>query len=100
MLGVALYNPAVINAFKGKAVKVGSEQTNGQISLSGEGESPSPRDLSGATRTLSPLLNEQSGKGELAHAAPNTNFLPLTLQVRHHGKVPSTMCETPVGVEP
>ena len=55
--------------FSGKAVGVGSDE-NAAVELAGTFTSPIDLDLSAATLTITNLLNEQAGRGELAQGLP------------------------------
>jgi hypothetical protein len=79
-------NGPLVSAFTGTATHVGSGRANGTISLHGTVQLPGGLDLSAATLTLSQLLNEQNGNGELAQGANSSGFLPLTLLPARYGR--------------
>ena len=94
-------NGTVVSRFTGTARHVGSGRANGTVSLSGAVAFAGALDLSAATLTLSQLLNEQNGNGELAQGANGGAFLPLTLLLASRDpKGLWTTFETPAGVEP
>ncbi len=60
--------------FSGKASGVGSGEENAAVEIAGTFTSPTDLDLCAATLTITSLLNEQAGSGELvARAAPRSD---------------------------
>ena len=91
----------LVSQFRGTARHVGSGQANGTVSLSGKVAFAGTLELSAANLTLSQLLNERNGNGELAQGANRSGFLPLTLLPAHRGSQGTgAIFETPAGVEP
>ena len=91
----------LVSKFRGTARYVGSGQANGTVSLSGTVAFSGTLELSAATLTLSHLLNERNGNGELAQGANGSGFLPLTLlPAPRGGQGTGATFETPDGVEP
>ena len=94
-------NGTMVSTFTGTARHVGSGRANGTVSLSGTVAFAGALNLSAATLTLSQLLNEQHGNGELAQGANGRALLPLTLlPAPRDTKGPWATFETPAGVEP
>ena len=56
--------------FSGKAIGVGASGDNAAVEIAGTFTSPIDLDLSAATLTITNLLNEQAGSGELAQGLP------------------------------
>jgi probable HAF family extracellular repeat protein len=69
--GVAIHGLlATKEQFNGKAIGVGSGEDNAAVELAGTFTAPSDLDLSAATLTITNLLNEQAGGGELVSGPP------------------------------
>src|SRR5262249_25494396 len=84
----------------GSASSVGSGTDNGSIRLQGKFTATDSVALNEATLTLTSVLAEVSGAGELTGSAGGASVLPLTLGARAGGKATDAIYETPSGVRP
>jgi hypothetical protein len=90
---------AAVSAFTGKAEKVGSGKADGKVTLSGGIPVTAAVDLSGATVTVTSLLQEIGG-GELVQGDRGARALPVTLTARRDSKPTGAIFETPSGARP
>ncbi|HEV8437728.1 MAG TPA: SBBP repeat-containing protein [Methylomirabilota bacterium] len=84
----------------GSASSVGSGTDNGSIRLQGQFTAAEPVALDQATLTLSALLDEVGGAGELTRGTSGAAVLPLTLTARTGGKPTDAIYQTASGVRP
>jgi hypothetical protein len=79
---------------------VASGTDNGAIRLQGQFTATETVALNEATLTLTSLLEEVGGAGELTRGTGGAAVLPLTLVARAGGKATDAIYETPSGVRP
>src|SRR5262249_52782357 len=84
----------------GSATGVGSDTDNGSIRLQGKFTATDPVALNEATLTLTSVLDEVGGAGELVRGTGGAVVLPLTLTARAGGKATDAIYETSSGVRP
>jgi hypothetical protein len=84
----------------GSASGVASGTDNGSIRLQGQFTATETIALNEATLTLTSLLEEVGGAGELTRGTGGVAVLPLTLVARAGGKSTDAIYETPSGVRP
>jgi hypothetical protein len=84
----------------GSATGVASGTDNASIRLQGQFTAAEPIALDQATLTLSSLLDELGGRGELTRGTGGAAVLPLALPARTGGKPTDAIYETPSGVRP
>lgn len=85
---------------QGSASNVGTNTDSGSVSVSGRFTAESPLDLAAATLTVSELLDEIGGVGELVKGAAGAALLPITLSPRTGGTPTGAIYETPAGARP
>jgi hypothetical protein len=84
----------------GSAGGVASGTDNGSIRLQGQFTAVETIALNEATLTLTALLEEVGGAGELTRGTGSAAVLPLTLAARAGGKATDAIYQTPSGVRP
>jgi hypothetical protein len=90
----------IFSAPTGKAQNVGVNKDSGNLRLSGRFTAPSAMRLDLATITLTDLLDEETGVGELSRRPGGGELLPLTLTARTGGKATAAKYQTPSGAKP
>jgi hypothetical protein len=84
----------------GSASGVASGTDNGSIRLQGQFTATETVALNEATLTLTALLEEVGGAGELTRGTGGVAILPMTLPARAGGKATDAIYQTPSGVRP
>jgi hypothetical protein len=87
-------------SLEGSASGIGSGTDNGSVRVSGQFTAEESLSLDQATLTVTALLLESGGAGELVRGAGGAALLPLTLPARAGSTPTAAIYQTPSGVRP
>ena len=93
-------SPAEASTVKGHASEVGSGTDRGRVEIRGRFTAQNALALDQTTFTLTDLLDELGGGGELVKGRAGSALLPLTLQSRTSNKRDAAIFDTPRGLRP